>query len=88
MAEPGAARDPLEVGERGGGVERGRRGAEDVGDVRGGDGGRQALVVGALVPAARGDDVAELRDDVLGGRGGDGGGGGGGREAGHGGGGP
>ena len=91
MAEPGAARDPIEVGERGGGVERGRRGAEDVGDVRGRDGRGQALVGGALVPAARGDDVAELRDDVLGGRGGDSGGGGragDGREAGHGGGGP
>lgn len=87
MVEPGAAPDPLEVGERGGGVERFRRGAEEVGHVRGGDGGGQALVGGALVPAARGDDVAELRDDTRGGCGGGGGGGGAGdgRNAGHGG---
>ena len=70
MAEPGAARDPFEEGESGGRVERAHRGAEEVGHVRGGHGGGQALVGSALVPAARGDDAAELRDDVRGGRGG------------------
>lgn len=85
MAEPGAAPDPLEVGERGGRVERLRRGAEEVGHVSCGDGGGQALVGGALVPAARGDDAAELRDDAWGGcGGGSAGGAGDGREAGHG----
>jgi len=82
VAEPGTARDPLEEGESGGRVERGHRGAEEVGHVRGGHEGGQALVGSALVPAARGDDAAELRDDVRGGRGGGGGGGGGGAERG------
>lgn len=88
VAEARAAREPLEEGERGGGVGGGAGGAaEEVGDVRGGDGGGQALVGPALVPAARGDDTAELRDDVGGGGGGGGSGScalGEGREAPHG----
>lgn len=88
VAEPGAARDPLKEGQSGGRVERGHRGAEEVGHVLGRHGGGQPLVGAALVPAARGDDAAELRDDVRGGCGGDGSGGAGdGREAAHGGGG-
>lgn len=88
VAEPGAARDPLEEGQSGGRVERGHRGAEEVGHVRGRHGGGQPLVGAALVPAARGEDAAELRDDVRGGCRGDGGRGPGeGREAAHGGGG-
>ena len=86
MAEPGAARDPLEEGQSGGRVERRHRGAEEVGYVRGRHGGGQPLVGAALVPAARGDDAAELRDDVRCGCGCDGGAGEG-REAAHGGGG-
>lgn len=94
VAEALAARDPVEEGERGGRVGGRGGGAEEVGDERRGDGRRQALVGPALVPAARGEDAAELRDHVGGGCGcggcgcGCGGGGalGEGREAAHGGG--
>jgi hypothetical protein len=72
VAEPRAAGDPLEESERGGRVGWGDAGggAEEVGDVPSGDGGGQALEGSALVPAARGENAAELRDDVGGGGGG------------------